>query len=179
MHKTWSTITSVLQTLQNKNKNKVIIFKNIEITDEFDITQLYNNFFTGFATDLDSNIPASVIDPLNLMSLVDASLFIYPISVKKCTQVIDNLKLTKTGFIQLPVKFYKFLKNVISPVIDYIANCCFYNGFFPDHLKFAVVTPKFRKGDKKNYPITDQLPTYLIFLKQLKNLIMHISKTSF
>ena len=150
MHKTWSTISSVLQTSQNKNTIKAILFNNVEITDEFDIAQLFNSFFTGVATELESNIPASNIDPLNLMSRVDASLFLYPVSVNECTKVIENLKLTKTGFNQLPVKFYKSLKNVISPKIASRANCCLSNGVLPDQLKIAVVTRTIKKGDKQN-----------------------------
>ena len=91
MHKTWSTISSVLQTSQNKNTIKAILFNNVEITDEFDIAHLFNNFHTRVATELESNMPASNIDPLNLMSCVDASLFLYPVSANECTKVIDNL----------------------------------------------------------------------------------------
>ena len=47
MHKTWSTVTSVFQTSQNKNSIKAILFNIIDVTDEFDIAQLFNNFFTG------------------------------------------------------------------------------------------------------------------------------------
>ena len=122
MHKTWSTISSVIKTSQNKNTIIAILFNKAEITDEFDKVQLFNSLFTGVATELESNMPASNIDPLNLMSRVDASLFLYPVSVNECTKVIENLKLTKTGFYQLPVKLYKSLKNVIFPVIASKAN---------------------------------------------------------
>ena len=91
-----------------------LIFNNVEVTDEFDIAQLFNNFFTGIATELETNIPDSNIDPLSLVSRVDASVFLYPVSVEECTNVISKLKNTKTGFNQLPVKFYKSLKNNLS-----------------------------------------------------------------
>ena len=45
-HRTWSTIKSVLPSSQNKNTIKATLFNNDEVTDEFDIAQLFNNFFT-------------------------------------------------------------------------------------------------------------------------------------
>ena len=72
MHKTWSTITSVLPTSQNNNTTKAILFINVEVTDEFEIAKLFNNFLTGVATELETNIPTSNIVPLNLVSRVDA-----------------------------------------------------------------------------------------------------------
>ena len=47
MHETWSTVTSMLQTSQNKNITKAIFFNNVEVTDEFEITNLFIKFFTG------------------------------------------------------------------------------------------------------------------------------------
>ena len=107
MHKTVSTITNVLQTSQNKNNIKAILFNNVEVTDEFDIAHLFISFFTGLATELGSNIPARNIDPINLMSRVDASLFLYPVSVNEYTNAIENLKVTETGFNDLLVRFPK------------------------------------------------------------------------
>ena len=37
MHKTQSTIESVLHSSQNKNTIKAILFNNVEVTDDFDI----------------------------------------------------------------------------------------------------------------------------------------------
>ena len=130
----WLTLTSVLQTSQNKNIIKAMLFDNVKVTDEFEIKQLFNNFFTGVATELESNIPTSNIDPLNLISRVDASLFLYPVTVNGCTNAFDMLKLTNAGFNQLPVKLYKSLKNVVSSVIASIANCWFSNGIFLNNL---------------------------------------------
>ena len=151
MHQTWSTIKSVLQSSQNKNTIKAILFNNDEVGDDFDIAQLFNNFFTGVATELEANIPTTNTDPLSPISRVDASLFLYPVSVDECTNVTSQLKRTKTDFNQMPVKFYKSLKNILSPVTSLIANCCFATGTFPEQLKSAVVTRIFKKGDRKKW----------------------------
>ena len=178
MHKTWSTIKSVLQSSQNKNTIKAILFNNVEVTDDFDIAQLFNNFFTGVATELESNIPATNTDPLSLISRVDSSLFLYPVSVEECSNVISKLKNTKTGFNQLPVKFYKSLKNILSPVISSIANCCFATGTFPEQLKSAVVTPIFKKGDRKNVSNYRPIANLPILSKIIEKLI-HIRFNNF
>ena len=69
-------------------------------------------------------------------------MFFYPVIVNECAKVIDNLKWTKTGFNQLPVKLYKYLKNIISRVITSIANRCFPNGIFRVKFESAIVTEK-------------------------------------
>ena len=101
--------------------------------------------------ELESNIPATNTDPLSLISRVDSSLFLYPVSVEEFLNVISKLKNTRADFNELPVKFYKSLKNILSPVISSIANCCFATGTFPEQLKSAVVTPIFKKGDSMRF----------------------------
>ena len=98
MHKTWSTIKSVLQSSQNKNSIKAILFNNVEITGEFDKAQLLNNFFTGVATELQASTHATYTVPLSLISRVGASSFLYQVSVEECTDVLGKLENTITGF---------------------------------------------------------------------------------
>ena len=98
IQKTWSTTKTVLYSSQNSNTITAILFNNVEVTDELDIAQLFNNLFTEIATELDTDISDSNIDPLSLVSRVDASVFLYPVSVDECTNVISKLKNTKTSF---------------------------------------------------------------------------------
>ena len=109
IQKTCSTIKSVHHSSWNKNTIKVILLNNVEVTDDYDIAQLFNNFFTGIATELEADIPASNLDPLSLVSIVHASVFLSPVSVEECANLISKLKNTETGFNQLPVKFYNYL----------------------------------------------------------------------
>ena len=101
---------------------------------------MFNIFFTGVAKELEAHIPTTNTDPLSLISRVDVSSFLYPVSVDECTNVISNLKNTKTGFNHIPVKFYKSLKNILTAVISSIVNGCFATGTFPEQFKSAVVT---------------------------------------
>ena len=126
---------------------------------------MFNNFLTGVATELEADIPATNIDPLSLISRIDAPSFFIQTSVEECKNVIRKLKNTKTGFNQLPVKFYKSLKNILSPVISSITNGCLATGMSPQQLKLAVATPIFKKGDRKKYQILNHLPIYPFYQK--------------
>ena len=93
---------SVLQSSQNTNIIKAILFNNVEVTDESDIALLFNNFFTGVSTELESSIPATNTDPFSLISRVDASVFLYQVSVKECTNVLSKLKKRRQVSINCP-----------------------------------------------------------------------------
>ena len=124
MQNTWLTIKSIIQSSHKKNM-KAGLFIKVEVTDKFDIAQLFNNLFTEVAAELETDIPVSNIDSLNPISHVDPSVILYPVPVEECAKVINKLRNTKTGFNQLPVNFYKSLRNIFSRVISSIANCCF------------------------------------------------------
>ena len=179
MQKSWSTLKSVLQSSQNKNTIKAILFNNVEVTDDFDIVQFFDDFFTGVGTELEEIIPAANIDPLGLISPVDASLFLHPVSVEECTSVFSKLKNTTTGFNQLIVKCYNSLKNILSPVTSLIANCCFAIRTYSEQLKSAVVTPILKKTDRNNLSNYRPIANLALLFKILKNQFTYVSKFLF
>ena len=90
-NKTWSIIKGALKSFQNKSTINAVLFNNVEVTDEFYVAQLFNELFTEVARKLEADIPASTIDPLSLISRVDTSVFLYPVSVEKFTNVNNKI----------------------------------------------------------------------------------------
>ena len=109
MQKIWSTIKSVLHSSQNSNTIKAILFNDVEVTEDFDIPHLFNNFFTGIATELEADIPNSNMDPLSLVSRDDSSVFLYPVTVEECTNQNSKLKNTHTD-----LKFKSFTHKILQ-----------------------------------------------------------------
>ena len=73
-------------------------FDKLKITtDGFDMEQLLNNFFTKVATEREAEIPASSINRMNLVPIIEALVFLCPVSTEECVQVILKLRITKTG----------------------------------------------------------------------------------
>ena len=76
--------------------------------------------FTGVATELEANIPATNTNPLSIFFRVYVY-SIYPVSTEKYTNVISKLKNTKRCFNQMPVKFLQFPQEY--PLTRNILNC--------------------------------------------------------
>ena len=65
--------------------------------------------------------------------------------------VINDLKdNVSPGIDKISTSLIKKLQNVISKPPPYIFNLCITQGFFPEHLKYAMVIPLFKTGDKSN-----------------------------
>ena len=63
--------------------------------------------------------------------------------------VIKELKNNKsTGPSSIPSKFLKFFQTALSKPISFIANLSFSSGTFLNNLKFANVTPIFKKDNR-------------------------------
>ena len=110
---------NVLHSYRDKNNIKTILLNNVEVTNDFDMEQLFNNFFTGVATGLDeADIAATNTDPSILIFRVDASLFLYPVLIEKRTNAISTLKNSIVGFDQLHLKVQNCLMSILSPMIS-------------------------------------------------------------
>jgi len=54
------------------------------------------------------------------------------------------------GYDEVPTKLLKLCSHFISSPLNYICNRTPFTGFFPDRLKYAIIRPLFKKGNK-NY----------------------------
>jgi hypothetical protein len=66
-----------------------------------------------------------------------------------------------TGYDEVPSRILKYCASEISKSFSYIHNCSLKSGIYTERLKYAIVKPVYKKGDKNcmiNYrPIS--LPT--------------------
>jgi hypothetical protein len=70
------------------------------------------------------------------------------------TKEVENIKSLKpknsSGYDGISTKLLKISSPFISSPLTHICNKSFSSGIFPDRLKYAVVKPLFKKGDKFN-----------------------------
>jgi hypothetical protein len=73
------------------------------------------------------------------------------LSTKEIISIIKALK-TKTsyGFDEISVKLLKISATYICSPLTYICNKSILSGTFPDHMKFSIIKPIFKKGKKIN-----------------------------
>ena len=73
-------------------------------------------------------------------------------STKEISLIIKSIKAKDThGYDGIPTKILKISSNYITSPLTYICNKIILSGSFPDRLKFSVVKPVHKKGDKTNY----------------------------
>lgn len=150
MRKHWKTINLILNKNNKSSYPSKIVHDDIEITNCQDISNVFSNYFSSVATDLDSNIPLSNIDPLDFLTeALDTSFFVRPASVAEVSNIIKSLP-NKAGALNVvPVLIYKNLSTLVVPIICDIFNSSVAEGIFPDILKEARVVPVFKSKNKK------------------------------
>ena len=148
MRRTWDLIRTVLSQTKKNNTIKYILFNNVEVFDQLEMANLFNEYFCQIPVELEAKIPSSRLNPLDFVTKVDASIFLKPVSIPECETIIKKLNNSKCNIDTLPVTLFKEVSNVLSPLIVNLVNRCFLTGVFPDTLKIACVTPIYKKGDK-------------------------------
>ena len=171
--KTWDTLNKLMGKTHQKTKINNIIHENKILDKATDISETFNNFFSNVASNLESKLPPSTIDPMQFMKGN------FPDSMEAPYANLDIVfKVVKS----LPNKFaslHDFSPCIIKENIHLLAhpisllfNQSINAGKFPQVLKLARITPLYKKGPKhdiNNYRPISQLNIFSkIFEKIMK-----------
>jgi len=169
-----------------------LVTDNNVIMNQTKIADNFNNYFLSIAdsvnTDNNKHINTSMTNPINYLSnkfrRPFAKMSRQYASTYEIEKIIKSLRTKNTcGYNEISYQIIKLSAPfIISPLI-YICNAVLSNGVFSDRLKYAIVNPIFKKGNKQeisNYrPIS--LLTYLskiIEKLMYARLLAHIDKNS-
>ena len=72
---TWKTIRNLINKSDCSKSIRRILVNNTEYTSDSDIVQIFNDYFSNIASNLDNDIPHSDIDPLSYVPLNPSSIF--------------------------------------------------------------------------------------------------------
>jgi hypothetical protein len=177
LKKTWSTIQSLLCRKSRANSIKSILIDGVAVSDEQNVADEFNKFFTSVGIDLDNNIPKSNESPLKYITAnLQSSFFVSPVTPSEIENIIGNLKKSSSNKDVLPMKILSKARNILSVPISNLINSSFCSGIFPDFLKVASVIPIFKCGareDVSNYrPIAILPPLSKIYEKCMTNRLM-------
>jgi len=79
------------------------------------------------------------------------SLVIRTFSTKEITSIIKALKTKNSyGFDEISSKLLKITATYICSPLIYICNKSVLSGTFPDRMKFSIIKPIYKKGNKMN-----------------------------
>ena len=115
------------------------------------IAEVFNNYFSNEASNVDRNIPHSNISQLNFLGASVENLFFSPPSDREeIVNIIHMQKNKPTDLINIPVFVYKILAPLISPAVSMLFNNSLLEGIFSECLKTAKIIKILKSGDSNS-----------------------------
>ena len=157
---------------------------SLQITDQTQIADYLNNFFSSVGCRISASVPNGGIDPLDLMyseSLKD-SMFFTPTDSNEVIKTALSIKSkSSTGHDKLSNKLVKEIIQPIARPLTHIFNLSLSTGVVRDIFKLAKVIPIFKTGDKcnpNNYRPISLLPAFSKILEKIvhKRLLKFLCK---
>ena len=161
MKRSWSLLNHLMG--KNKSKQQIVSIMDgdTEITESIDIANKFADYFSNIGVNLENNLYQNDSSPTANIDRNPHSFYLFPVTSNECSNVISNLKLTRTHLNQIPVSIFKSVKDIVCVPMMKLINSSFRLGIFPTSLKLARVTPIFKKLDQKlcsNYRPISSLP---------------------
>ena len=179
--KTWATLQNLIKSKQKEDSapTQLLDADGKTTTEDLDISENFNSFFTEIVERLSRNIPQSSFDPLEMIPNIDSEMDLELTNADELINIIDNLKNVGAGIDNISSKLFKLSYQAILQPILHLFNTCLQSGIFPSSLKIAVIKPIFKDGDRQqvnNYRPISILPFMSKILEKLiySRLINHL-----
>ena len=147
---TWRIIKSL--TSQNSAADKIskINWHGSSSDDEQQIANIFSQYFSGIAAELENDLPTTNFDPFFYVKPIAPSMYLQPVTPTECSKIISNLKNSVHSINPIPIRLLKLNKQFLCTTISDIINQCFQSGTFPSCLKLAMITPIHKSGSKSD-----------------------------
>jgi hypothetical protein len=158
MKSTWKIINEEKGKTKNSIDIQFLVVDNNIIINQNKIANIFNNYFLLIADSINlgnnKHINTSMTNPINYL----ANSFRRPFakiswqyaSTYEIEKVINSLKTKNTcGYDEISNRIIKLTAPYIISPLTYICNAVLSTGVSPDRLKYAIVKPIFRKGNKQ------------------------------
>ena len=161
---TWACINTLTKNNSPKTIPKELNVNGRTVTDDGDICESLNNYFTNIGPNLASTLADDTTDPLKFMNDSNcSSFFMLPTDESEVFTCLNNLKNSSAGFDEIQAKVVKSVSLYISKPLCHIINLSFSKGIVPANLKIARVVPVFKGGQPDvigNYRPISVLPCF-------------------
>lgn len=137
------------------------------VSDDKAVAESFGAHFTGVVRNKIDQLYGHIDSGNNCttVSLVNSSMFLWPVSEREISNIIMKLKNASPGLDGVPVKVLKHCHSEISQYIADILNKAIAQGVFPDGLKTSLVVPVFKRGDRSNVDNYRQITLVSAFSK--------------
>ena len=148
---TWKSINEVLSKKGNKNTSPTSLNVNGNaITNTFEITNMFNTFFTNIGKEIANKIKYSGTKDFTyyLRNRQNQKFTLNEVNEQTVTRIIENIPAKNScGYDHISSIFLKQITTSIIKPLTIVINQVLNNGIFPDKLKIAKVVPIFKSGD--------------------------------
>ena len=171
LRKSWALIKQVINKNKQRQLSKQFKYNNHVIDDAKAIAEQFNNFFVNIGSRLASKIPISSTAPKSSICENNfTSIHITQATESEISNIILSLKNGSSGYDGTTAELLKqTFQSYLAP-LTHICNLSLMQGYFPDQLKIARVTPIYKAGDAmlfNNYRPISVLPVFSKILEKL------------
>ena len=156
---TWNIIKKLTNNQQTQTDVQELMIDTRHLIDQQDITDAFSTYFSTVIDKININNINNKTDNFPTFHHYVEQNYSYPppplviktFSTKEITSIIKLLKTKNSyGYDEISTKVLKLSATYICSPLTYICNKSILTGKFPDRMKFSVVKPIYKKGDKKN-----------------------------
>ena len=131
----------------NNDTIKKIVLNNREYSEQLDIAECFNKYFNEVASSLENSLPNNDMNPLQFINRNQNSIYLAPVTLIECSNIINKLKLSKQHTNKIPIQLFIENHLLFNNVICNLINLSITSGKYPNSLKIAHITPIFKSGD--------------------------------
>lgn len=147
---TWRIIKADLGIVQKSDKIDAINIGREKIKDHKRMCNVFNSAFLDSAKNLGVSCGSQKAAKVRVDSTQRKFSF-RSVTVNEVHKTILSLKNKKSsGWDEIPVILIKAANNLISPYLTKIINQSLLNGCFPEKLKYSIVRPIYKNGEKSS-----------------------------
>jgi Notch-like protein len=183
---TWEIIKKETGKCKRHNSIEALMNKNTMVNNPQEIAQNFNDYFSTVASNIIDNIkkddtngrmgdashPSHLNYLNNNLNTTFANITWKHTSTYEISKIIESLNTSNScGYDEVPTKIIKLSAPCIVSPLTHICNKAFSAGTFPERLKYALIRPVHKKGNK--LIITNYRPISLLasFSKIFEKLI--------
>ena len=147
-NQTWRCINSLLRPgRKNKCNYKIKLQDGSLTTDNAQVANVFNEYFTSIGKKLDESIPAVDGNALDFMNeRLEPSFFVRNCTTDEVFNLIVSMPNKRGSLSTIPIFVLKYIAEAISEPIALLFDDSIAQGKFPEALKTARVTPIFKSG---------------------------------
>ena len=152
MRKTWKLINDVIRPNCSSGKDEIVrvVDDDVEYSEPADIAERLNFNFASVGRRIAESCPDMGDCADWLTGNYIRSFYFRPVTPHDIFDIIRSLKNKSCTIDTVPVKIYKHINAIISPVLCSLINKSVFNGTFPNSLKIARVVPLYKSGDRSS-----------------------------